>query len=119
MLKLMEGRVRNLATSQEIAYGLSHPFIPLPEEPMSKATDSVPTLVVRNSTAEDFTEIMALYARVYPQFPNYTYEMLLGQMNNFPRGQFVAIYEGVLVGFCCTFRIRGDVALKPHNWDEI
>ena len=86
---------------------------------MSKITDSQPKLVVRNSTPADFDQIMALYKRVYPQFPNYTYEMLLGQLNNFPQGQFVAIYNEMTVGFCCTFLISEEVALKPHSWDEI
>jgi predicted amidohydrolase/ribosomal protein S18 acetylase RimI-like enzyme len=86
---------------------------------MSKNSATQPTLFVRNSTVADFEQIMALYHRVYPNFTNYTHEMLLGQVNNFPQGQFVAIYEGKVVGFCCTFRISAEVAMKPHTWDEI
>ncbi len=79
----------------------------------------IPKLIVRNTMISDFDGIRALYARVYPQFPNYTHEMLLGQLNNFPAGQFVAIYDDIPVGFCCTFRIAKRIALEPHCWDEI
>ena len=49
----------------------------------------------------------------------YSRAMLLGQIHNFPEGQFVAEYEGAIVGYCATFLIDGDIALQPHTWNEI
>ncbi len=86
---------------------------------MSKPADKIPKLLVRNTTVADFEGIRSLYARVYPQFANYSHEMLLGQLNNFPDGQFVAICDDQVVGYCCTFRISGRIAMEPHSWDEI
>jgi len=45
--------------------------------------------------------------------------MLRGQINRFPEGQFVAEYNGNIVGYCATFIIEGRLAKKPHSWDEI
>ena len=39
--------------------------------------------------------------------------------SQFPDGQFVAEYEGRIVGYCATFRIDEAVALAPHSWNEI
>lgn len=50
---------------------------------------------------------------------NYSTDALRGQINHFPQGQFVVEYEKAIVGYCATFKISGDVALKPHTWDEI
>src|SRR5690606_187169 len=41
------------------------------------------------------------------------------QINNFPEGQFVAEYDGQIVGHCATFIISGEVGLKRHTWREI
>jgi predicted amidohydrolase/GNAT superfamily N-acetyltransferase len=57
--------------------------------------------------------------RVYGPGMGYARSELFGQINRFPDGQFVAEYEGVIVGYCATFMISSDVALKPHTWNEI
>ena len=49
----------------------------------------------------------------------YSEAQLLGHQHQFPEGQFVAIYENTIVGYCVTFRISGEVALKPHDWVTI
>ena len=41
------------------------------------------------------------------------------QLNNFPDGQFVAEYDGKIVGHCATFITTETVALAPHSWAEI
>ena len=51
--------------------------------------------------------------------PGYSAAALRGQINHFPAGQFVATVADQVVGYCATFRIGGDVGLKPHNWTEI
>ena len=42
-----------------------------------------------------------------------------GQINNFPEGQFVAVFEGAIVGYCASSRIDEAVALAPHDWATI
>src|SRR5690606_23058268 len=49
----------------------------------------------------------------------YTAGPLKGQIHHFPEGQFVAVLGERVVGYCATFRIAGEVALKPHTWTEI
>ncbi len=37
--------------------------------------------------------------------PNYAQATLRGQINNFPQGCFVALYDGKVVGYCATMRV--------------
>lgn len=85
----------------------------------SDNTDSRPVLIVRNARLADITAICALSARVYKHEPPYTPAQIKGQINNFPAGQFVAEFEGQVVGYCATFIADENMALKPHTWDEI
>lgn len=78
-----------------------------------------PKLIVRHATAKDVKAIHALEERVYAPLTSMTARMIRGQINNFPEGQFVAEYDGLVVGHCATFIIAADIALKPHTWDEI
>jgi len=78
-----------------------------------------PKLIVRRATTRDVKAIAALEKRIYDPQPAMTRGMIQGQINNFPDGQFVAEYGGQVVGHCATFIISGDIALKPHTWDEI
>ncbi len=83
-------------------------------QPVAKAK-----LIVRRAKLSDVQAIADLGRRVYAPNPSLTPRMIRGQINNFPEGQFVAEYDGRIVGHCATFIISGDVALKPHSWDEI
>ena len=91
--------------------------------PASKSglDDPKTRLAVRNATPKDIPAIADLTARVYEGTGMYGYSSgaLRGQINNFPDGQFVAMVEDRVVGYCATFRIAGEVALKSHNWTEI
>jgi predicted amidohydrolase/ribosomal protein S18 acetylase RimI-like enzyme len=86
-----------------------------------KTRPAKPPLTVRNARVKDIPAIRSLVARVYAKtgMGGYSRAMLLGQIHNFPEGQFVAEYQGAIVGYCATFLIDGDVALKPHTWHEI
>ncbi|MCB1745398.1 MAG: GNAT family N-acetyltransferase, partial [Gammaproteobacteria bacterium] len=83
-------------------------------KPVAKAK-----LIVRRAKLSDVQAIADLGRRVYAPHPSLTPRMIRGQINNFPEGQFVAEYDGKIVGHCATFIISGDVALKQHTWDEI
>jgi predicted amidohydrolase/ribosomal protein S18 acetylase RimI-like enzyme len=80
-----------------------------------------PPLIVRNARVKDIPAIRALDARVYGAsgMGSYSRAMLLGQIHNFPEGQFVAEFEGAIVGYCATFLTDAEIALKPHTWHEI
>jgi predicted amidohydrolase/ribosomal protein S18 acetylase RimI-like enzyme len=75
-------------------------------------------LQVRLTTYQDIPEMVRLSQKVYPEY-SATAEELRGQISNFPEGQYVALYDGLVVGYCSTFIIKGEIALKPHTWDEI
>ncbi|PLX40121.1 MAG: carbon-nitrogen hydrolase [Deltaproteobacteria bacterium] len=76
---------------------------------------------VRNATPKDVGMIVELSGKVYESAGLLPYSdgEVLGQINNFPEGQFVVCVAGKVVGYCATFRISGAIALKPHTWDEI
>lgn len=75
-------------------------------------------LQVRLATVDDVKALQDLSVRVYPD-DSFTEAMIRGQILNFPEGQFVVEYEGVIVGHCATFIIDGDICLGPHTWSEI
>lgn len=76
-------------------------------------------LTLRQAERRDIEQIVALSARVYGEDFCYIPEMVSGQLAHFPEGQFVAEYEGQVVGYCATFRIAEEVALKAHTWRAI
>jgi predicted amidohydrolase/GNAT superfamily N-acetyltransferase len=78
-----------------------------------------PTLVVRQAEPRDIGGIVALSQRVYGEEASYTPEMVQGHLAQFPTGQFVAEYEGTIVGYCATFRAREELVLAPHTWSAI
>ena len=82
-------------------------------------SDKPAKLIVRNAEVRDIPGIMKMSERVYGRGMGYARSELFGQINRFPDGQFVAEYEGVIVGYCATFIISSDVALAPHTWNEI
>jgi len=84
-----------------------------------KAKDSKPRLEVRQAMLKDVRAIQALGKRAYPDMQSYSQAQLRGQIQNFPEGQFVAIYDDTLVGFAATFLIDEKTALKPHDWVTI
>ena len=53
--------------------------------------------------------------RVYEPDPGHSKRSLRAQLNNFPEGQFVAEYDGKIVGHCATFIISEKVALRAAH----
>lgn len=76
-------------------------------------------LDLRNAQPEDVAAILRLIRRVYPDMPNYAPAMVRGQINNFPQGVFVALYDNKVVGYCATMRVTKDMAFGQHDWEEI
>ncbi|HWI87337.1 MAG TPA: nitrilase-related carbon-nitrogen hydrolase [Sphingomonas sp.] len=76
-------------------------------------------LEVRVAVPADVPAILALIARAYPGLGNYSPGQISGQINNFPEGQFVAVLQGVVVGYCASSRIDEEIALAAHDWATI
>ncbi|MGF1463836.1 MAG: GNAT family N-acetyltransferase [Maricaulaceae bacterium] len=76
-------------------------------------------LVIRNAVLRDAEAITHLTRTVYGEGEGYPDHAIRGQINNFSDGQFVAEYEGAIVGYCATFIIDEKIALGPHTWSEI
>jgi len=85
-----------------------------PSEPFAK-----PKLVLRRADLNDVPGIVDLSRRIYGAQNAFTRRQVRGQINNFSDGQFVAEYDGTIVGHCATFMISGTIALQPHSWSEI
>jgi len=81
--------------------------------------DTHAKLVIREAKPSDARAIAALSAKVYGKATAFSGAQVRGQINNFPEGQFVAEYEGVIVGHCATQIIDADLAFAPHSWEEI
>jgi len=86
-----------------------------------KPSDNTRHLDIRNATLQDIPGLIELSARTYEGsgMPPYSAGELTGQINNFRQGVFVVLYDERVVGYCATFRIAGDIALRPHTWTEI
>ena len=73
---------------------------------------------MRQSPKKDVEGILSLSKKIYPdQF--YTRAEIIGQLNNFPEGQFVAIYEEKVVGYCASIRVSERRARRKHSWVQI
>ncbi|MGE0490179.1 MAG: GNAT family N-acetyltransferase [Vulcanimicrobiota bacterium] len=76
-------------------------------------------LFIRNAVDADAPEIAALSGRVYKDMPPYSAPVIRGQINNFPEGNFVAICDEKVVGYCATLRISEKRAFREHSWKQI
>lgn len=76
-------------------------------------------LEIRNALPSDVRAIQRLIERVYTGMPGYAQATLRGQINNFPEGCFVALYDAKVVGYCATMRVSKAMAFSPHDWEEI
>ena len=84
-----------------------------------KPHENTPKLLLRQAELSDVPQIATLTARIYSDEWGHSTEMLRSQQTHFPEGQFVVAYEGVIVGYCATFRIDEATALAPHTWSQI
>ncbi len=87
---------------------------------MLSTEESQPTIIVRNAKRTDIQAIIELFNLTYPEeTEGYTKAAIRAHLNHFPEGQFVVEYQQKIVGYCATFKVSGELALKPHTWDEI
>ena len=82
-------------------------------------TNSKSKLIIRNAVPRDIAALLPLYEKVYGAAGGYTPDQIAGQINRFPEGQFVAEFEGRIVGHCVTFIVDARVAMAQHTWNEI
>ncbi len=92
----------------------------MPTREQSFPKDSRP-IEVRNATLDDIEGILALTDQVYgdSSLGIYTESEIRGQISHFPEGQFVVVIGDRAIGYCATFVIEGEIALRPHTWDGI
>jgi predicted amidohydrolase/GNAT superfamily N-acetyltransferase len=81
--------------------------------------DQEQKLFIRNANIGDISQIIDLYCKVYPNLVPYSPAALRGQINNFPEGVFVAVYDNVVVGYAATIILREKTIWKEHTWKEI
>jgi len=78
-----------------------------------------PNLEIRHATNEHIEGIIELGLSIYPTQEPYAPDTLRGQIINFPQGQFIALYDGKIVGYCATIRVPEEKAMSKHSWNEI
>jgi predicted amidohydrolase/ribosomal protein S18 acetylase RimI-like enzyme len=76
-------------------------------------------LLIRQARLGDVPALARLSNKVYGRAEGFTSAELRGQINNFPDGQFIAEYEGTIVGHCATMILTAEMAFRPHSWEEI
>ena len=82
-------------------------------------TPNRPKLDIRHADLADIDGLMELSRLVYPEEVPYTRGQLSGHINTFGEGTFVATFEGEIVGYAATTRMRESRVMTPHTWDEI
>lgn len=76
-------------------------------------------LSIRTATLEDVGAIVALSRKVYAVELAYSQQQVRGQVNNFPEGVFVAVYDDKVVGYCVTCIVEERLAMRQHTWHEV
>ena len=75
------------------------------------ASRSTPRLEIRQAKLKDVRAIGDLVRRAYDDLPAYTQGEIRGQINNYPDGCFVALFDGAVVGYCASMRL--DERVEP------
>ncbi|WP_332716884.1 carbon-nitrogen hydrolase family protein [Pelagibacterium mangrovi] len=85
---------------------------------MPKLSDK-PLLEVRTAKIRDIPAIIKLTERVYPEEGPYLPGTIRGQINAFPEGQFVAVFDGQIVGYAATLQLSEKQIFRQHTWENI
>ena len=89
------------------------------DDPISTTDKTKARLEVRQAKLKDVPAIAELVRRAYVDLPPYTLGEIRGQLNNYRDGCFVAKLDGVIVGYCASMRLKANVAMSNHSWDEV
>src|SRR5690606_4213676 len=92
---------------------------PVCQESYVHKLSSKPVLEIRNARMRDIPAIIRLTQRVYPEESPYEAGMIRGQINVFPEGQFVAVYDGEIVGYAATLQLAEAAIFRQHTWEDI
>jgi len=76
-------------------------------------------LILRNAKKSDIAGIIACCKRVYPELSGYSRAEVSGQISNYPEGHFVAIYDGLIIGYCASILLPEKKVLSKHTWHQI
>lgn len=76
-------------------------------------------VTVRNTRIEDYSAVADLQMKVYPGIKPWSFEQIESHLNLFGEGQFVAEYNGRIVGTSSSFVIMWDEYGIDHNWREV
>ena len=77
------------------------------------------SLITRNATLDDVQGISNLVEKVYPDMPPLKIDSIVSLVQRYPEGQFVALFDDKIVGYCASIRISNKLALAPHTWEGI
>lgn len=83
------------------------------------ASEEKPELIIRNAKLKDVPAIQRLSKKVYKKNYQYSSAELRGQIRHFREGQFVAEYQGEIVGYCASLIVTEQSALRDHSWRGI
>lgn len=76
-------------------------------------------VTIRNVRRSDFEAIRILQQKVYPHLKPWSFEQLENHIKVFPQGQFVAEFEGKIVGTASSLIIFWEEYGPLHSWSEI
>lgn len=74
---------------------------------------------IRNMKLEDIDEIIVLQSSCFPGMVPWKREQLESHLEIFPEGQFVAEYDGKVIGSCSSLIINFDEYDDRHTWDDV
>ncbi len=80
-------------------------------------------VIIRNMTKDDIPKIVELQKAAFPHMAAegvyWKPDQLEAHLKIFPEGQFVADYNGKIVGSCSSLIVRFDPEYKEHSWKEV
>lgn len=76
-------------------------------------------MIIRNMKREDIDSIITMQNVCFPGMEPWKREQLESHLSIFPEGQFVAEFDGEVIGSCSSLIINFDEYDDRHSWDDI
>ncbi|MBT2759463.1 bifunctional GNAT family N-acetyltransferase/carbon-nitrogen hydrolase family protein [Mesobacillus foraminis] len=76
-------------------------------------------MIIRNMQREDIDGIIKMQNVCFPGMEPWKRDQLESHLSIFPDGQFVAEYDGEVIGSCSSLIINFDEYDDRHSWDDI